>query len=401
MVCFYLVGEVDPEMYAQERKSGGGFQILHYGLFLFGGRGRLIVKCMPKKEKVAGFPTVCKITHKFIYWRIDIFYFIFLETKNLAENCIPVYLSFGSPLSPTLIPQIRCISFKFDFSPFAFKFYSSSDGRFYCRNPLFILQTNFFPEHLIELWMSGAKVGKFDFLCLKERRVGVGRSWKFSRFWNEIWIEKESRIDFQENWVSIGGGGEVAISATSALFFQFSERIWVLTQSFNSLQPYTWKGEYSAATSQEFSLGLQRFHILSRLSQDNKIFVKHPKFVVNNASYTLCVIRTNLKFVHYSPKCRLYIVCDAHESDIRVPFAQMPAIHCAWFARIWNSCTIRANKLQIVNLHELLSIHYSWICQIHDSRTHLRIITNNNKPISWYLISRLESRNFQNKLKSL
>ncbi len=59
----------------------------------------------------------------------------------------------------------------------------------------------------------------------------------------------------------------------------------------------------------------------------------------------------------------------------------MPAIHCAWFARIWNSCVIRANKLRIVNLHELLSIHYSWIHQIHNSRSHLQTITNNHKPI--------------------
>ncbi len=42
----------------------------------------------------------------------------------------------------------------------------------------------------------------------------------------------------------------------------------------------------------------------------------------------------------------------------------MPAIHYTWFARIRNSCTIPANKLRIANLHELLSIHYSWIRQI-------------------------------------
>ncbi len=79
----------------------------------------------------------------------------------------------------------------------------------------------------------------------------------------------------------------------------------------------------------------------------------------------------------------------------------MPDIHSAWFAQIWNLCTIRANKLRIANLHELLSIHYSWIHQIHDLRTHLRTITNNHEPICWHLISRLELKNFQNKSSKL
>ncbi len=65
----------------------------------------------------------------------------------------------------------------------------------------------------------------------------------------------------------------------------------------------------------------------------------------------------------------------------------MLAIHCAWFTRIWNSCTIRANKLRIVNLHEVLSIHYSWIRQIHDLRTYLQTIMNNHKSISWFWIN--------------
>ncbi len=47
-----------------------------------------------------------------------------------------------------------------------------------------------------------------------------------------------------------------------------------------------WSYSYSAAASQEFSRDLQRFHILSRLSHDDKLFVKIPrtvKFLLQNA----------------------------------------------------------------------------------------------------------------------
>ncbi len=67
----------------------------------------------------------------------------------------------------------------------------------------------------------------------------------------------------------------------------------------------------------------------------------------------------------------------------------MPAIHRARFTQIWNSSTIRANKLRIANLHKLLFMHYSWIRQIHDLRTHLRTIANDHKPVQLTLVKKL------------